>query len=348
MHEAILYGVPRVAYNTVSCTPFPMCIVSCAAYLGIPMSYQKAVCECGAAFRFAWNTAEWDGGNVDAILTFDDPLKVYACGFRTMGREMRFVGRSKKTKKQEFTDFIRPEIDKGNPVIALGVIGPPEAGVVTGYRNDGETLMGWNVFQNFPEYQSGIKFLENGYYITSHWWENHDTKAVFAAGETPVPGFTPGEVLRNACDALNGRMHGTYAKGLMAYDAWKDALLDDRAFSPDILLPMLTERMMCHGDAMDCLSDGRGYAAAYLRELAAAQPAQAETLCAAADAFEQVRRIIWQEMVPVLGSWERSEREMRALARPETRRLFAGLIGRMKAQDARGLELLRAAADHMA
>ena len=64
--------------------------------------------------------------------------------------------------------------------------------------------------------------------------------------------------------------------------------------------------MMCHGDAMDCLSDGRFNAAKYLRRLAEQSPAMAPGLNAAAGELERIPEIIWKEMIPVLGGWERS------------------------------------------
>ena len=68
---------------------------------------------------------------------------------------------------------------------------------------------------------------------------------------------------------------------------------------------------MCHGDAMDCIQDGRHHAAKYLRSLAMEYPKQAEKLNAAALEFEGVTAIIWKEMIPVLGGWERGEMQMR-------------------------------------
>ena len=180
--SAILYGVPKVAYGQDGCTPFPMCVHSCGKYLGIPLDYTRAMAESGAAFRLAWNTACWDGGNVDAVFTFDDPAMVFRCGMRAMERELKFLGRTPETKKEDFTDFIRREIDAGNPVIALGIIGPPEACVITGYREGGNVLMGWNVFQEYPEYQASVRFEKNGYFITADWWENPDTTALIATG----------------------------------------------------------------------------------------------------------------------------------------------------------------------
>ena len=301
--------------------------------------------ESGAAFRLAWNTACWDGGNVDAVFTFDDPAKVFRCGMRAMERELKFLGRTPETKKEDFTDFIRREIDAGNPVIALGVIGPPEACVITGYREGGNVLMGWNVFQEYPEYQASVRFEKNGYFITADWWENPDTTALIATGTESLPPLTPGEALRNAAQALEGRMCGTYAKGTLAYDAWKDALLRDQDFPPDAVFPLLVERMMCHGDAMDCLSDGRFNAAKYLRRLAEQSPAMAPGLNAAAGELERIPEIIWKEMIPVLGGWERGEAQTRQLAKAENRRLFAGQIERMKAHDGRAYGLIRELAE---
>lgn len=339
-NTAILYGVPKVAYGQDGCTPFPMCVHSCAKYLGIPMDYTQAMAESGAAFRLAWDTACWNGGNVDAVFAFDQPDKVFVCGMHAMGRSLKMLERRPETKKEEFIDFIRAEIDAGNPVIALGIIGPPEACVIAGYRDGGDTLLGWNVFQEYPENQSTVQFEQNGYFITKSWWENPETQGLMATGTDPLPPLSPKEILQNAAEALGGRMCGTYAKGILAYDAWKNAILNDADFPSGAVFPLLIERMMCHGDAMDCLSDGRYHAALYLRRMAEKHPAQAEKLNAAAGEFEHVTKIIWEEMIPVLGGWERGEHQVRQLAEPENRRLFAAQIDRMKAHDERAYACL--------
>ena len=340
-NTAVLYGVPKVAYGEKGCTPLPMCIQACAEYLGVPTDCTQAMAESGAAFRLVWNTACWDGGNVNVIFTFDAPEKIFLCGMRAMGRGLKMLRRTSGTKKEDFISFIRKEIDAGNPVIALGVIGPPEACLITGYRDGGNSLMGWNVFQEYPEYQTAVQFEENGYFLTSAWWENPDTLALIASGAESAPAFTPKETLQNAVEALSGRMCGDLAKGTLAYDAWKNALLSEDAFPQEAVLPILVERMTCHGDAMDCLLDGRQNAAEYLRRLAAKHPAQAKKLNAAAQAFQRIAGVIQNEMIPALGGWERGERQARRLAEPETRRLFAGLIDRMKSYDGQALSLLQ-------
>lgn len=338
--STILYGVPKVAYGLGGCTPFPLCIKACSEYLGKSVSYAKAMAESGAAFRMVWDTEEWDGGNVDACHTFDDPEKVLACGLRSIGQSFKILSRGAETTKEDFMDFICREIDEGNPVIALGIIGPPEAGIVAGYRDGGRTLLGWNMFQDYPENGAAVQYEENGYYITDAWWENPETIALIATGGAQEKPFEPLEVLRNAIEVLEGRMHGTQAKGIFAYDAWKEALLKEEDFPKDAVMPILVERMMCQGDAMDCLSDGRHNAAVYLRELAEQCPQWAELLIAAAKEFDGVTALIW-EMIHLLGGWERGEAQMRKLAEPETRRKLAGLIDRMQAHDERALEYMR-------
>ena len=229
--NTILYGVPKVAYGQDGCTPFPMCVHSCGKYLGIPLDYTRAMAESGAAFRLAWNTACWDGGNVDAVFTFDDPAMVFRCGMRAMERELKFLGRTPETKKEDFTDFIRREIDAGNPVIALGVIGPPEACVITGYREGGNVLMGWNVFQEYPEYQASVRFEKNGYFITADWWENPDTTALIATGPESLP-LLPGKrsgmrrrLLRDACAEPMPRGHLPTMPGKTPFCATRISLL---------------------------------------------------------------------------------------------------------------------------
>ena len=116
-------------------------------------------------------------------------------------------------------------------------------------------------------------------------------------------------------------------------------------FSRDAVFPVLVERMMCHGDAMDCLSDGRMNAAKYLRQMAEQYPLQAPGLKKAATEFEQITKILWEEMILVLGGWERGEKQIRQLARPENRRLFAAQIERMKTHDERALSCLHQLAE---
>jgi len=337
----VLYGVPKVHYGAYhGCTPYPICLKAVANYLGEDIPYHTVMAASGAAFRLTWNTSGWDGGNVDICFAFDDPMRSYSTGVEALGREYAAIWRAPGVAKAEFIDFLRARIDTGNPCIALGVIGPPEACIVTGYRDGGDTLLGWNFFQDNPEFGGKTRLDECGYFVSSDWWENPCTAALIFMGEPTSAPATLRQVIENAVEVLAGRQCGDYAKGIDAYDAWRKAMADDSQFPPGAVLPLLAERLMCQGDAMDCLADGRHNAACYLRAQADAHP-QKEGLWVAAGHFDEVTKQV-SAMCDLLGGWERGEAQMRKLGDPQTRREICKRIDAAKDADSRALDALRA------
>lgn len=336
----VLYGVPRVHYGAFGgVTPLPICVKACADYLGTPLSYEEAIVGSGAAFRLAWNAGGWDGGNVDVIFTYPDPARIYRQATACMGRACDLLGRQGADKEQ-FKAKIRASLDEGLPVIALGIIGPPEAGIVCGYRDGGDTLLGWSLFQDNPENGADARFDPSGYYITDAWWENPETHAVITlGGEVPSP-LAPKVLLQNAIDALQGSQAGERMRGVTAYDGWKAALLRHADFEDGTILPLLAERMMCHGDAMDCLADGRGNAAKYFDALSKAEGPNAKAYATLAGRFGAVSANV-NEMARMLGGWARGEEQMRKLAERPIREKTAALIDRCKAADESALGLMR-------
>jgi hypothetical protein len=342
-NSTILYGVPRVEYGASGCTPFPMCVKACANYLGQDVSYDFVMAASSAAFRLTWDTTSWNGGNVDTIFTFDDPLKVYKVGIESLGREFNLLGRngSPKCKKGDFIGFIKEQINKGYPCIALGVIGPQEACIITGYRDDGQTLLGWNFFQDSPEFANGVEIDESGYFISRNWWQNSNTVAVMSMGDNVLPMNGAKEILQNAIEVLTGRKWKKYAKGILAYDAWKKAISDETQFPENAILPILAERLMCHGDAMDCLADGRHNAASYMGKLAEDLPEYKDLCTQAKVNFSKVSSCIWN-MADVLGGYARNEEQMRNLSKPEVRHQLCSLIDKCKTADEKALEAIEA------
>ena len=335
--QAILFGVPKVEYNGEGITPFPRCLKACANYLGMEVGYDYVMAASGAAFRLTWDTKSWNFGNVDVIFTFDDPSKVYRAGIESLGCEYNLIGRTSKTPKSEFSSFIKAKINAGYPCIALGVIGPPEACVITGYRDEGNTLLGWNFFQDNPEFSGKGQMDESGYFISGQWWENPETKAVMALGEVTKDRFSPKTILQNAIEVMTGRNWKHYAKGISAYDAWVKAVLNDDDFPANAVLPILAERLMCHGDAMDCIADGRHSASVYMKGLVDVYPAHREKLERTADLFMQVYQAS-RRMNEVLG--DRGENGMRKFAQSHVRKQIAEIIYRAKTADERALTII--------
>lgn len=353
--STILYGVPKVGYGVYGgCTPFPICLKAVANYLGEDVDYDYAMASSGAAFRLVWDETCWNCGNVDIMLAFDDSIMAFKSGIEALGREFKILGRENKlthsdpakfssfessASKEEFIKFIKTQIDKGYPCIALGIIGPPEACIITGYRDDGKTLLGWNFFQDNTEVAASVNVDDSGYFICDSWWENEETIAVMSMGEKVSSPMTLKQLVYNAITVLSGRRFGVYAKGIRAYDAWKNAITDERQFPKDPILPLLVERLMCQGDAMDCLADGRHNAKICFQKLAVQNPQQ-QLLEEIASKFDIVAQNAFK-MYEILGGWQRNEKQLQALAKPEKRQSIAKLIDNCKVADEQALRLLQ-------
>lgn len=335
----ILYGVPKVGYGIYGCTPYPICLKSCANYLGEDIAYDFAMVASGAAFRMTWDRTQWNLGNVDIYTAFDEHNKAYEIGPKALGRSFEFLERTAETKKEEFIDFIKQHIDAGLPCMALGIIGPPEACIITGYQNNGNTLLGWNFFQDNVESGSSVRTHECGYFICEDWWENKDTQAVMCMGEIVGEKALLREIVQNAIKVLTGREHDIYSKGINAYDSWAKAVLDEKSFSEGDNLALLHEKVMCQDDAVSCLVDGRGNAAKFFADRAEKSEKYKCMMYEIAKAFDEVYHLT-NEMNEILGGWNKQEADIQRFAKTEVRKQIASLIQRAKASDTRGLEAL--------
>ena len=342
--EKILRNVPKAYYGAYGgITPFPICLKCVTDYLGDEADYSYAIVACGGAFRLTWDTTSLNGGNVDISHTFNDSETVYRNGITAFGREFKMLwregnnmGKPGNGAKDDFKAFIIEQIDAGNPLISLGPIGPPEAGVITGYADGGESLVGWSVFQ------WDVKtYGDEGYYITDKWWEASDFFGVMSIGGVVAPRKSVKQIVRDAIVALEGRMHGIYAKGVAAYEPWKSALINasenDLTIIPDWGQSIA---MMCQGDATDCLIDGRKNACIYFRNLSIENPGQ-KLYADIAEQFGVVATIINSKIYKIFGGYERGPEQEKQLAKPDVRREIGVYIDEMKAADEKALALMK-------
>lgn len=337
----LLHDIQQVKYGSYgSCTPFPICVKAVSEYLGDDVSYPYIMAATGAAFRLVWNTEIWDLSNVDIYHAFTESNQVYGLGAKALGREFSFLGREESTAREAFLAYIEEHLEKGYPCIALGIIGPPEPCIVAGYEDNGDSLLGWNFFQEEPEYAVDVKTAENGYFISRKWWENTDTQAVMCLGPIVGERMAPREVLRQAVAALEGRKEYSYAKGILAYDAWREMLLEESHFASEAY-DNLFSKLLVQNDATQCLMDGRSHGAEYLLELAARQLGQDNgKLEEAAGHFRKVSGYA-QEMSGRIGDWSDVDAMLRHLADRKVREELAELILRAKAEDEAALQCVR-------
>ena len=190
--RVVLDGVPRVGFyfdmqqhaDTKPRCPedvcFPSVMRACLEYLGdglgcrqvgvwnkdwrLGCGYAYLMGTTGVAFRLNWKPG-WHGDNVASFLVSDDPSEIFRRGFASVGYECEIVCKSQVGQNSEslFRQKIIESIrDKGRPVIAHGVIGPPEECIVAGYDEGGDVLVGWNFFQGSPDCNAGAEFEPNG------------------------------------------------------------------------------------------------------------------------------------------------------------------------------------------
>lgn len=256
-----------------------------------------------------------------------------------LGREFSFLGRDEDTTKEEFIDFIKSHIDEGYPCIALGIIGPPEPCIITGYRKNGEELLGWNFFQNDPEFAANLEVDESGYFICNNWWENTDTQAVMCMGAIEGEKISTWDIIQNGIKVLKSRTEYDYSKGICAYDAWKKAIQNDSEFAVTDNLFVLFEKMLCQMDAMTCITDGRGNAAKFFRSLGETDPVNREAYALMADAFTRCAAAV-EKMWTLFGDTSNMEGMLEKLADKSVRERVCELINAAKSADSEALSLM--------
>ena len=322
--KAILDNVPRIGYDSHLC-PFPGSLYAYLEYVKEPNDYDYIMGVTGAAFRRIWNKD--DGGNVDLSYLGETPFKHI---FDALGYEYQTI----PTEKEAMINAIKESINKGRPVISFGIIGPPEAGLVTGYDQDGKVLYGWSYFQEGKD----------KYYEKSDWFETMDKnagKGLIVIGDK-IPRPSDREIfivaLKWAIDLERTAKRPNLPNhicGLPAYEAWASGLEADSDYPKDD--PKILEtRAMVHGDQCAML-DERFSAANFLRSMTKIAPEALKQLESAAKLYDEIAsqgQYLWHwgsPMDPETG---------KALADPDTRKEMAKHIRIAGEKEAQAVEYL--------
>lgn len=330
--RAVLEGVPAIGYYRHLC-PFPGSLHAWLEYTGDPVDYDLLMGVSGAPFRRTWNRD--DGGNIDLMYFAPEP---HTRALRALGygwQEVMWGDRA------ALVAAIKESIARGCPVIAFGIVGPPEAGLVTGYDRDGDVLLGWSYFQE------GFPGRPEKYYEQADWYERADQNGPYAAiiigerGERQPPREVLASTLAWAIDLERTPLRAgipDHVCGLTAYEAWASGLEIDADYPPGNE-EVLALRTMIMGDQATMLEERRT-AARYLRKMAEVAPEAADALRAAADAYDAAANEmpgIWlwgNNMGPEVG---------RGLADPATRRGIARHVRLAREKEAVAVEYLEQA-----
>jgi hypothetical protein len=174
MKTKIINQVPRIAMfigETSYLTPFIGSLYAALQSTGEQYTYADLLGFSGAGNRLSWRSGTWDPGNVDITRCEYPPFSPHQRVFNAIGRQ-GLVRQTKSLWNQEeeliclpqATQEIVESIQNDVPVLAMGIIGPPECCVVFGYENSGESLIGWNYFQDTEGYDPNQPFHKKNWF----------------------------------------------------------------------------------------------------------------------------------------------------------------------------------------
>ena len=360
--RVVLEGVPRVGFwdpevSEGRCPediPFPSCLRAWLEYRGENLGCRHATVEgadwglgcayaylvgtSGTGFFLSWKPG-WHGGNLDVRHMSEDPLAPFDHAFASISYAYEYVGKEEYGEDDFRRRIMESIADRGHPVLALGVIGPPECCLVTGYDEGGDVLVGWNYFQGDPALQDDVTFEPSGYFRKVEWFK--DTECLILLGEkeaTPSFSHVYRDALSWALTVMRTPVTGEDRRnGLMAYEAWADQLLRDADFPDDI--SVLRQRYMVHNDAVGMVAEGRWYASLFLAHIAQQEWKMAEDLYRAAAYCASEHALMWK-VWEVTGGPGYGDEHAEKLADPQARCQIASLILQARDKDAR-------AADHI-
>lgn len=358
----VLEGVPRVSFTLhksektdglqrcPECFPFPACMRSSLEFMGdtyghkvieehgskwrLDRAYTYLMAVTGLAFKMTWKEG-WYLGNPGLDNLTDDLNQPYGRAFEAVGYAYELLHREENSRcESEFRRHIIASIrDRRHPVIARGVVGPPEECMIVGFDEGGDVLIGWSYFQTAPEFNQGVEFEPSGYFRKREWFA--DTLSLILIGdrtEKPPQEEMYRKALLWALEIVRTpKVKGDFHSGLAAYDAWAHALENDEDL-PTGNMPLLRVNYHVHEDAVGTTAEGRWYAAQFLGQVAEDIPGMADALLAAAECYKAEHDLMWK-IWGFTGGPARTDEGAKKLAEPAVRKQMRTIIERARKLD---------------
>jgi len=286
--RCVLEGVPRIHFyeGGPGCPEdicFPAALKAVMQYLGDPIGckhtapstrrlaacgYAWLVGITGEAFALSW-APDWRYTSAIRDIAAEQDDAPYRQAMDALGYDCYVDGRG-RWSTNSFASGIRASIvDKGRPVIGFGVVGPPEAAIITGYDEDGDILIGWSFFQNMPEFAEGLEYEPCGYFRKRDWMGSQTGTMLVIGDKHAEP--KQDQIVRRALRwnievARRPQARGA-ANGLAAYEAWAAAIAQDEAF-PAGDEAALRARHKRHEMNVGNVAEARWYGSQFLLEAA--------------------------------------------------------------------------------
>ena len=334
--------------------PWPACLRAVLEYVGdsfgcrslglcgtewkTSCSYALLMAVSGAAFRLMWKPG-WHGDNVATWPIDEDGPAVLRRTLGAIGYDYELV--DKGEGEQHLLTRIAQSLRRGVPVIARGVVGPPETCVIAGYDESGDVLVGWSFFQTLPPFNDGLEFEPEGYFRKRNWFADvHDLVILGQRRERAKMQEVLRDTLEWALAIVRAPLTcGGRHNGLAAYDAWADHLLHDDEIDVECRKSGPGVPFAVHDDAVGAVAEGRYYASVFLADMIHYANRVASHLLAAASCYAREHELMWDVWACVGGNG-RDPEKARRFADPTARRRIIPIIKEARTFDAEAAEHL--------
>jgi len=264
--------------------PFPSCLRACMEYLDDDMGHtvitahnkQWRLDNCyvflmgvtGTAFRLSWKPG-WEADNSVIGHMSDDPEEPFHRGLKAAGYKYEIIYPNDHDEAYFRKQIMESVRNKNCPVIARGVVGPPEECIITGFDENADVLIGRSFFQSIRDFSKDVQLEGNGYFRKRNWFK--DTHCLILLHGKKQPRSLEKiyrDSLQWALNVMNNpRTQADRYCGIAAYDKLVETILDDNEFT-NKKVKELHQRYIVLQDALSPLGEGRWYGGHFLNRIA--------------------------------------------------------------------------------
>jgi len=307
-------------------------------------TYALLMTLCGYSGSAAWNPGQWDHGFSALDARWDDVRVPIDQTLQGIGRSGNLVGNADRqgrpgsieglaTRADEsaMRHLVAETIAEGQPLLAFGVVGPPECCLICGYEEGGDVLVGWSFFTEWEQNDPDVDLDPSGMFRRRNWYPN--TLALLTISPQTRTDWTIPyrEMVERNLAALHAQPVGPFVTGIAVWDAWAHDLESETRFGSDDL-EVLMNLHMPHTDAVGNVAEARWYGCLALREAAVHLPEAKAEIRAAADCYKQQHDLMWN-IWNAAGGNGIGETLARALAEPSARQAILPLMAQAKSLD---------------
>jgi hypothetical protein len=327
---------------------FPACMASLMQYLGenypimeIEAHNQKYkmrtanlhfMAASGMAFGLLWHR-EYCMSCMD-LMQVNDHNATIKHAYDWAGYEFEVVEKSQEDNNREYIkEKIIESINKGVPVLAFGIIGPPECLIINGYDNNGDVFIGWSHFQEWEKCDKE----PNGMFRKTDWYEG--LWKIVITGKKIGRMVTIKNILSLGLSIMQKTESEGYFAGLAAYDEWVKYVLNPEL--ENVNDETLKARHGLHHHLVGNLAEARCWGGEFLIHIS--QEIEDENIKGVVKCFKDIHDLCWK-VWGVLGEYGQKE-VWKGFRNNEKRKKIAAILADIKSLDEEAIGYLKLAVE---